>query len=89
VQEIREVRREGGVINELRDRMVGHESPELIKAFAARRDAAFDRAKKTGAKVEVRETRGIGRNDPCPCGSGSKFKKCCGRNLIPNDGRFP
>jgi uncharacterized protein YecA (UPF0149 family) len=20
----------------------------------------------------------IGRNDPCPCGSGSKFKKCCG-----------
>ena len=20
-----------------------------------------------------------GRNDPCPCGSGSKFKKCCGR----------
>jgi len=22
---------------------------------------------------------GVGRNDPCPCGSGSKFKKCCGR----------
>ncbi len=20
-----------------------------------------------------------GRNDPCPCGSGSKFKRCCGR----------
>jgi uncharacterized protein YecA (UPF0149 family) len=20
-----------------------------------------------------------GRNDPCPCGSGLKFKKCCGR----------
>jgi preprotein translocase subunit SecA len=20
-----------------------------------------------------------GRNDPCPCGSGSKYKKCCGR----------
>lgn len=20
-----------------------------------------------------------GRNDPCPCGSGTKFKKCCGR----------
>jgi len=26
-------------------------------------------------------TRGpsVGRNDPCPCGSGAKFKKCCGR----------
>ncbi|MCF8482148.1 MAG: SEC-C domain-containing protein [Rhodospirillum sp.] len=21
--------------------------------------------------------RGFGRNDPCPCGSGKKFKKCC------------
>ena len=24
----------------------------------------------------------IGRNDPCPCGSGKKYKKCCGRNSI-------
>ncbi|MFQ5422627.1 MAG: SEC-C metal-binding domain-containing protein [Phycisphaerae bacterium] len=22
---------------------------------------------------------GPGRNDPCPCGSGKKYKKCCGR----------
>jgi uncharacterized protein YecA (UPF0149 family) len=21
--------------------------------------------------------KGVGRNDPCPCGSGKKFKKCC------------
>ena len=21
--------------------------------------------------------RGVGRNDPCPCGSGKKFKRCC------------
>ena len=27
-----------------------------------------------------REGRKIGRNDPCPCGSGKKYKKCCGRN---------
>jgi preprotein translocase subunit SecA len=24
----------------------------------------------------------IGRNDPCPCGSGKKYKKCCGRNAL-------
>ena len=24
----------------------------------------------------------VGRNDPCPCGSGKKYKKCCGRGLI-------
>ncbi|MDL2294766.1 SEC-C domain-containing protein, partial [Ruminococcaceae bacterium OttesenSCG-928-D13] len=22
----------------------------------------------------------VGRNDPCPCGSGKKYKKCCGRD---------
>ena len=22
----------------------------------------------------------IGRNDPCPCGSGKKYKKCCGKD---------
>lgn len=26
-----------------------------------------------------RETPKVGRNDPCPCGSGLKFKKCCGQ----------
>jgi len=26
----------------------------------------------------VRESRKIGRNEPCPCGSGKKYKKCCG-----------
>lgn len=24
-------------------------------------------------------TAEVGRNDPCPCGSGSKYKKCCGQ----------
>ena len=27
-----------------------------------------------------RETPKVGRNDPCPCGSGKKYKHCCGRN---------
>ena len=31
-------------------------------------------------KPFVRENPKIGRNDPCPCGSGKKYKKCCGRN---------
>jgi SEC-C motif-containing protein len=32
-------------------------------------------------KVEtyVKEQPKVGRNDPCPCGSGKKYKKCCGR----------
>jgi len=29
----------------------------------------------------IRKTQRVGRNDPCPCGSGKKYKHCCGRNL--------
>ena len=33
------------------------------------------------AKPVVREEPKTGRNDPCPCGSGKKYKKCCGKDL--------
>ncbi|MCL6477247.1 MAG: SEC-C domain-containing protein [Peptococcaceae bacterium] len=29
--------------------------------------------------IDIKTRRKVGRNDPCPCGSGKKFKKCCGR----------
>lgn len=32
-----------------------------------------------GQGVPLRTNRKIGRNEPCPCGSGKKYKKCCGR----------
>lgn len=32
------------------------------------------------SKTIVKDKK-IGRNDPCPCGSGKKYKKCCGKNL--------
>ena len=28
----------------------------------------------------VKKAPKVGRNDPCPCGSGKKYKKCCGMN---------
>ena len=31
------------------------------------------------SKTIVNENK-VGRNDPCPCGSGKKYKKCCGKN---------
>ena len=55
-------------------------------AGAPKREAV---AKETGTtssdtpavKQPVRKKRQKpGRNDPCPCGSGKKYKKCCGRN---------
>lgn len=32
------------------------------------------------SQIFVREQK-IGRNDPCPCGSGKKYKNCCGKNV--------
>jgi hypothetical protein len=29
--------------------------------------------------TQVRQERKVGRNDPCPCGSGRKYKHCCGK----------
>lgn len=33
----------------------------------------------SGETPHVRTEKKVGRNDPCPCGSGRKFKKCCGK----------
>ena len=32
------------------------------------------------AQPKVNKAKKVGRNDPCPCGSGKKYKNCCGRN---------
>ena len=49
----------------LLDHITGHPSDIRSLALAARRDHARIQIKKPG------------RNDPCPCGSGRKYKKCC------------
>jgi preprotein translocase subunit SecA len=32
-------------------------------------------------QISASDIKKIGRNDPCPCGSGKKYKKCCGKNI--------
>ena len=39
----------------------------------------FEDGDLVGETPTVREEPKVGRNDPCPCGSGKKYKKCCGR----------
>ena len=34
------------------------------------------------AKKKPLKKQKIGRNDPCPCGSGKKYKQCCGKQRI-------
>jgi preprotein translocase subunit SecA len=45
-----------------------------------RKDYVMSRGEDTPATATIkRETAKVGRNDPCPCGSGKKYKKCCGQ----------
>ncbi len=39
----------------------------------------FEDGQLVGEKPITREEPKVGRNDPCPCGSGKKYKKCCGQ----------
>ncbi|MCL5056622.1 MAG: preprotein translocase subunit SecA [Actinobacteria bacterium] len=45
------------------------------------RNVVENRYAEEGSKQPVRREAKVGRNDPCPCGSGKKYKKCCGREL--------
>ena len=49
---------------------------QMITNMNAAANAAAEKAK---PKVKSAKEK-VGRNDPCPCGSGKKYKKCCGAN---------
>jgi len=49
--------------------------PEQRRQVFENRGAAAEE----GPRQPVRREKKVGRNDPCPCGSGKKYKKCCGR----------
>jgi len=62
------------------DEDVDHEAMEKKKRQQA--EMRLSRGGQESAKNQQplkREGEKIGRNDPCPCGSGKKYKKCCGR----------
>ena len=57
---------------------------DLEEAFQRRKRRELEQARMAGAGDQqpvqqvVRSGSKVGRNDPCPCGSGKKYKKCCG-----------
>jgi uncharacterized protein len=50
---------------------------DLIEADVLRLFQHFFEQRKPARQSVVRDQPKVGRNDPCPCGSGKKFKKCC------------
>jgi len=57
------------------ERQVHHEN-----AFFSKEDGQWYFVEGEPVKTQpfVREAPKVGRNEPCPCGSGEKFKRCCG-----------
>ena len=54
--------------------------PELARPSASRQSERPVTDSAMNTTTVVRTAPKIGRNDPCPCGSGKKYKNCCGRN---------
>ena len=56
-------------------------TPEAPKREAVAKETGTTSSDTPAVKQPVRKNgKKPGRNDPCPCGSGKKYKKCCGRN---------
>ncbi len=64
----------------------GEEQPKVNPVtFALKREQVAKPTATSGdgtdtANKTVRKGKKVGRNDPCPCGSGKKYKKCCGKD---------
>ena len=58
-------------------RVQGQDAPRRERVAKITGESAGDESLK---KEPVRKGKKVGRNDPCPCGSGKKYKKCCGIN---------
>ncbi|MBQ5590713.1 MAG: SEC-C domain-containing protein [Clostridia bacterium] len=87
-----EYRNEGYDMFNAMTESIKEETTKRILNVRVRKNEQIERekvAKETGAsgaddgsvkKEPIRKEKKPGRNDPCPCGSGKKYKKCCGIN---------
>ena len=71
--------KEQTVANLMRVQLAREEDVEALTA-PQERPVFFSHGGDEGPAPKKRESKKIGRNDPCPCGSGKKYKKCCGLN---------
>ncbi|MFN3921632.1 MAG: SEC-C metal-binding domain-containing protein, partial [Caldimicrobium sp.] len=63
------------------EKMVLEEGEIDEKRLQFKREDLFSENPSSEEKAQPIRVHKIGRNDPCPCGSGKKYKKCCGKDL--------
>lgn len=55
---------------------------EVVKNEEGKEKMSVDKSSQKAAVKNAESKKAeVGRNDPCPCGSGKKYKNCCGKNL--------
>ena len=59
-------------------RPLSYSGPDPDRSTAPRESAMDSRTRSVVGNIGPKPVR-VGRNEPCPCGSGKKYKKCCGR----------
>ncbi len=72
-------RPEGIRLKERQMEMASSGEPHLNKSFREMQTNQGPGGGEKPVKKPVVKEKEVGRNDPCPCGSGKKYKKCCGR----------
>ncbi len=81
-------RQEGwNMFDDMIERIHGETASILLKIEVVKNEEGKEKMSvdKSSQKVAVKNAESkkaeVGRNDPCPCGSGKKYKNCCGKNL--------
>ena len=59
------------------------EMRKFIALYNMQQLAKLERDKSKTSQTKSKKYK-VGRNDPCSCGSGKKYKKCCGRGTVPS-----
>jgi preprotein translocase subunit SecA len=88
-QQARSAYRETAAVHEqgpgygVSENLAANASADIVGGDSEMQEAA-DQPQGEAAKAKpiVRDVPKVGRNDPCPCGSGKKYKKCCGATMV-------
>jgi uncharacterized protein len=71
------------ITRERREQLIASVAAGLRRIYRHFETQRFMEKEQLGNTATVRRMMPkVGRNDPCPCGSGKKFKQCCGRTTL-------
>lgn len=71
------------MISEIQERTVSLLMSINVERDDVKRESVIKVSHESGPVMQAKHSADkVGRNDPCPCGSGKKYKKCCGKDAV-------